>query len=479
MGNKLIGRKEEIEIFDKYCKSDKNELVAIYGRRRVGKTYLVRETIGDILDFSFTGLYKETSKNQRMLFQKEINNYTGRRDKTPANWYEVFDNLKAYLLSLDKEKVLIFLDELPWMDTPKSDFLSAFTYFWNNWGKEKVVIKLIVCGSATTWMVNKLIGDKGGLYGRVTRPIYLAPFTLAETEQFLNTIKKMDFGRKQVLDTYMILGGVPYYLDMLDRDLPLSINIDRLIFAENAPLRTEYEFIFRSLFNDSISYKKVIEALSTKLMGLQREEIAELCGFSGGELTNVLKNLDACDFIRSYSSPGKKERDRIYQLTDMYSLFYLRFVRGENGLDERYWTNLGNDGKKKAWEGYAFEQVCLHHIRQIKEKLGISGILSNVYAWSQKAYTDKNGTDWKGGQIDLIIDRNDGVMNLCEMKYSQDEYTIDKEYETTLRDRMSLFKNVQKSKKDLRCTFITLYGVKTNKYSGIVNNSLALDDLFR
>lgn len=479
MGNKFVGREEEIEIFDKYCKSDKNELVAIYGRRRVGKTYLVRETIGDILDFSFTGIYKESAKNQRMLFQKEINNYTKKKVKTPSDWYETFDNLKEYLLSLNKERVIIFIDELPWMDTPKSDFLNAFTYFWNNWGKEKVILKLIVCGSATTWMVNKLIGDKGGLYGRVTRPIYLAPFTLAETEKFLNTIKRMDFGRKQVLDTYMILGGIPYYLDMLDRDLPLSINIDRLLFAENAPLRTEYEFIFRSLFNDSVRYKKVIEALSTKLMGLQREEIAEICGFNGGELTNVLKNLNACDFIRSYSTIGKKERDKIYQLTDMYSLFYLRFVKGETGQDERYWTNLGSSGKKNAWEGYAFEQVCLHHIRQIKEKLGISGILSNVYAWSQKPFVDKDGTKWKGGQIDLIIDRNDSVMNLCEMKYSQDEYVIEKEYEKILSDRISLFKSVSKTKKDLRCTFVTLHGIKPNKHSGIVNNSVTLDDLFR
>lgn len=479
MKNKFIGRKDEIDTLEKYCVSEKNELVAIYGRRRVGKTYLVRETIGDTLDFSFTGMYKETAKNQRMVFQKELNNYTGKREKIPSNWYEAFDNLREYLLSTNKEKVLVFLDELPWMDTPKSDFLNAFTYFWNNWGKEKAVLKLIVCGSATTWMVNKLIGDKGGLYGRVTRPIYLAPFTLSETEQFLNIVKKMDFGRRQVLDTYMILGGIPYYLDMLDRDLPLSINIDRLIFADKAPLRTEYEFLFRSLFNDSISYMKVIEALSAKLIGLQREEIAEICGFSGGELTSVLNNLTACDFIRCYSSPGKKERDKMYQLTDMYSLFYLRFVSGESGQDERYWTNLGSSGKKNAWEGYAFEQVCLHHVSQIKEKLGISGILSNVYAWNKKAYTDKDGNKWKGGQIDLIIDRSDNVMNICEIKYSQDEYVIDKEYEETIRDRISLFKNTQKTKKDLKCTFITLYGVKSNKYSGIVNNSIILDDLFR
>lgn len=478
MERKLVGRLDEIDILNKYCTSEKNELVAIYGRRRVGKTYLVRETLGDRLDYDFTGMYKETSKNQRTQFQKEIDRRQGKRNKIPKDWFEAFDNLREYLLGLQKDMVVVFLDELPWMDTPKSNFLSAFSLFWNNWSQEKVILKLVVCGSSTTWMVDKLIGDKGGLYGRITRSIYLSPFSLYETGLFLNEVKKMGYGQKQVLDVYMILGGIPYYLDMLDKDLPLSINIDRLLFYENAPLRTEYEFLFRSLFKDSNSYKKVIEVLSTKLSGLSRDEISALSGVVGGDLTDVLKNLCACDFTRSYISPGKKERDKIYQLTDMYSLFYLRFIHNEKGQDENYWTNLGQSSKKTAWMGYAFEQVCLHHIRQIKHKLGISGILSNIYAWSKKPFEEPDGTAWKGGQIDLIIDRNDGVMNLCEMKYSADEFVINKEYEETIRNRIQLFKHVQKTKKDLRCTFVTLYGVKNNIYSNIVNNSITLDDLF-
>ncbi len=478
MEKRLVGRITEIDILKRYYNSEKNELIAVYGRRRVGKTYLVRETLGEIFDFSFTGMYQETAKNQRMQFQKEINRKRGIRTKTPVDWFEAFDNLHDYLLSLEKEKIVVFLDELPWMDTSKSNFLSAFSLFWNNWGQEKIILKLIVCGSATTWMVDKLIGDRGGLYGRITRPIYLAPFTLSETEAFLNEIKKMGYGRKQILDVYMILGGIPYYLDMLDKDLPLTINIDRLLFTENAPLRTEYEFLFRSLFKNSNHYRKVIEALSTRLTGLTREDISAICGFNGGELSEILKNLCACDFIRNYSSPGKKERDKIYQLTDMYSLFYLRFIHNEKGQDENFWTNLGQNGKKSSWSGYAFEQVCLHHIKQIKHKLGISGILSNTYAWSHKAFEDSNGTKWKGGQIDLIIDRNDNVMNLCEMKYSMDEYVISGDYEETIRSRMQLFKIVQKTKKDLRCTFVTVYGIKNNIHSGIVNNSVTLDDLF-
>lgn len=478
MDGKLIGRAEEINILKKCCESGKNELIAVYGRRRVGKTYLVRETLGDILDFSFTGMYKETAKNQRLLFQKEINNACGIRKKTPADWFEAFDNLREYLLSLQKDVVVVFLDELPWMDTPRSNFLSAFSLFWNNWGKEKVILKLVVCGSSTTWMVDKLIGDKGGLYGRITRSIYLAPFSLKETELFLNEVKKMDYGRKHILDVYMILGGIPYYLDMLDKDLPLSVNIDRMFFTEKAPLRTEYEFLFRSLFKGAGSYRKIIELLSTKLLGMTRDEISDSCGITGGELTEILHNLSACDFIREYSYPGKAVRDRLYQLTDMYSLFYLRFIHNESGHDESFWTHSGQSGKRNAWAGYAFEQVCLHHIKQIKQKLGISGVLSNVYSWNQKAFETADGTKWKGGQIDLIIERSDNVINLCEMKYSVDEYVIDGDYEELIRNRMQMYKAVQKTKKDLRCTFVTVYGVKKNSHSGIVNDSVVMDDLF-
>ena len=328
-------------------------------------------------------------------------------------------------------------------------------------------------------MVDKLIGDKGGLYGRISRPIYLMPFTLLETEQYLNRVKNMNYGYRQVLDTYMIFGGIPYYLDMLDHKLPLSANVDELFFSENAPLKMEYEFLFRSLFKNSVNYRKVIEKLAGKLKGLTRAEIEAGTKLTGGDLSKVLKNLNSCDFIRTYLEPNKKERDKIYQLTDMFSLFHIRFVQKNNGQDRHFWTNMSRTGKKNAWSGYAFEQVCLHHIEQIKDKLGISGILSNVYAWSTRPFTDISGNEWRGGQIDLIIDRSDHVMNLCEMKYAQDEYTIDKAYSDTLRQRIDLFRRMQKTKKDLRCTFVTMYGVRRNQYADIVDNEVTMMDLFR
>ena len=474
----LIGRLEEKDLLKKYYNSPKSEFIAVYGRRRVGKTYLIQETLGHLLDFEFSGLYQTSASIQREEFQKELNQRHNTEKATPKNWFDAFDNLREYLLTIRKDKVVVFLDELPWMDTKKSNFRTALASFWNKWGNNKPVLKLYVCGSATTWMVDKLIGDKGGLYGRITRPIYLAPFSLGETKQYLNTVKKMKYGDHQVLDAYMIFGGIPYYLDMFDNNLPLSVNVDKLLFAENAPLKSEYDFLFRSLFNDSINYRKVIELLSKKLEGMTREEILNQSGISGGELSRILSNLVSCDFIRSYAAPKKKERGQTYQLTDLFSLFYLRFLKPNPRSNEGYWTNLLNSGKKNAWSGYAFEQVCLHHINQIKVKLGIPGIACNIYAWKQKAYTDVDGNEWDGGQIDLIIDRSDRVINLCEMKYSNDEYSISKTYEETIRKRTSLFQHVEKTKKNFRITFITTYGVKKNEHSGIVDNEVILADLF-
>ena len=474
----FIGRDKEVAILEKYYASPKSEMVAVYGRRRVGKTYLIKETIGKYFDFDFIGMYKTPAKIQRELFQNQIKNLSHSDSKTPKDWYEAFDNLKKYLLSLGKNKVVVFLDELPWMDTANSNFLSAFSYFWNTWDSKKTLLKLFVCGSATTWMVDKLIGDQGGLYGRVSRPVYLAPFSLLETEEYLNNVKKMHFNRIQVLDTYMIFGGIPYYLDMLDNELPLSVNVDTLFFSEEAPLRAEYDFLFRSLFNRSVSYHKVVEFLANKLEGQTREDIMTACKIEGGELSTVLNSLNSCDFIRVYSYPYKKEKNRLYQLTDMFTLFYLRFVQRNNGQDTKFWTNSLRSGEYNAWSGYAFEQVCLHHINQIKEKLGIAGILSNVYAWREKPFVDKDGIKWNGGQIDLVIDREDKVINLCEMKYSVDEYSISEKYAERIRERTSLFKKTVKTKKALRITFITTHGVKEGKHNDVVDNQIIIDRLF-
>ena len=477
--SKMIGRKSEQSLISNYLASDKAELIAVYGRRRVGKTYLVKSTFDDQFDFSFTGMYNVTRAVHLSQFQKSLEKYSGQQVRRLKDWFEAFDALADYLETLQKDKVIVFLDEIPWMDTPKSNFLAAFSRFWNDWASTRQNIKLFVCGSATTWMLSKFIGDKGGIYGRVCRSIWLAPFTLGETEQFLKEIKGIEMSRHQLLHVYMIMGGIPYYLDMLVKGVPLTACIDDLFFKQGAPLRNEFDFLFRSLFKDSKIYRNIVELLATKLKGMTRQEILEALKLGeGGDLTDVLDNLLKCDFIRKYTAIGKTERDAMYQLTDLFSLFHIKFVANNNGQDEHLWSKLAGKGQMTSWSGYAFEQVCLHHLTQIKTALSIGGVICNVHSWSCKPFTDKNGTKWKGAQIDLLIDRADEVINICEIKYVSDKYEIDADYEERLRNRASLFRNVTKTKKALYHTFITTYGVSQNIHSGIVQSEVVMDQLF-
>lgn len=471
--DKIVGREAERKLLQRYQESEKSELVALYGRRRVGKTYLIRCTFRDEFDFSFTGMYETSKSLQLRRFAKQLG-----VDETPKDWFEAFDLLRDHLIALKKKTVTVFLDELPWMDTRNSHFLEAFSMFWNTWPMGTSLLKLYVCGSSTSWMLNKFIGDKGGLYGRTSRTIYLRPFTLRETGQYLTSVKNFTLTHRQILDIYMIMGGIPYYLDMLDPELSVNRNIDELFFASNAPLRAEYEFLFRSLFSNSDRYRKVVEILSQKLKGMTRKEILETLKSDGGSLSKVLEDLSACDFIRSYSAIGKKNKSCIYQLTDLFCLFHIRFVTNEREQDEHYWTNLP-EGMKNAWSGYAFEQVCLHHIPQIKNKLGISGVFSNVFSWNSGPFTDDDGTKWNGGQIDLLIDRRDDVINICEIKYSSEQYVITKDYEHHMMDRISLFRHCTHTRKSLVNTFITTYGVKKNIHSTSIQKEVTMDDLFK
>ncbi|MCI7806449.1 MAG: ATP-binding protein [Spirochaetales bacterium] len=471
--DKIVGREAERKLLQRYQESEKSELVALYGRRRVGKTYLIRCTFRDEFDFSFTGMYETSKTLQLRRFAKQLG-----VDETPKDWFEAFDLLRDHLIALKKKTVTVFLDELPWMDTRNSHFLEAFSMFWNTWPMGTSLLKLYVCGSSTSWMLNKFIGDKGGLYGRTSRTIYLRPFTLRETGQYLTSVKNFTLTHRQILDIYMIMGGIPYYLDMLDPELSVNRNIDELFFASNAPLRAEYEFLFRSLFSNSDRYRKVVEILSQKLKGMTRKEILETLKSDGGSLSKVLEDLSACDFIRSYSAIGKKNKSCIYQLTDLFCLFHIRFVTHEREQDEHYWTNLP-EGMKNAWSGYAFEQVCLHHIPQIKNKLGISGVFSNVFSWNSGPFTDDDGTKWNGGQIDLLIDRRDDVINICEIKYSSEQYVITKDYEHHMMDRISLFRHCTHTRKSLVNTFITTYGVKKNIHSTSIQKEVTMDDLFK
>lgn len=476
--NKLIGRKNEREQFDDIYATKKPALVAVYGRRRVGKTFLVRQHFNNNFDFSFTGNYQMSRQGQLSLFNQELRRFSRQDYPLVKDWFSAFEQLRQYLSSLDNERLVLFFDELPWMETPKSNFIQAFSYFWNTWASTRQGLKLFVCGSSSTWMMENLIGDKGGLYGRVTHTIYLAPFTLGETEAYLHA-NGIRWNRYQMLETYMIMGGIPFYLEMLKPKLTFDQNIDNLFFAANAPLRMEYGFLFRSLFNDAQLYRQVVETIAKHSQGMTRQQIKEELGMGdGGALTVVLENLVRCDFLRRYAAFGKSERNALYQLTDLFSLFHLRFVADNNGQDAQFWSNMRENPSRVAWRGYAFEQVCLHHIPQIKEAIGIKAVLSNVCSWSCPTFTDKDGNPWQGTQIDLLIDRRDQVINICEMKYANDVYIIDKDYEERLRRRLSTFQHLTRTRKALHLTFITTYGLSRNTHSGNVQTEVTMGDLF-
>lgn len=465
-------------LLDEIYESPKSEFVAVYGRRRIGKTYLVDKMFGDQYDFYMTGIYEGTRKEQLTNFAHQLEIYSKQQTcDIPKDWMEAFFMLRKYLATLNhKRRIVIFIDEMPWLDTHNSRFLKAFELFWNEWASKQDNLKLFVCGSATTWMTNTLLGNKGGLHNRVTRSIYLRPFNLAEVEEFLHT-RGFQLERFQIVELYMAMGGTPYYLDMMQRSLSLAQNIDLLFFSSNAPLRNEYAFLLKSLFKESTLYRKVVETLVKKMKGMTRQELLdELKVQDSGYVTNVLNDLCNCDFIRRYSAFEKTERGFMFQLTDLYSFFFLKFVKNYHGEDEHYWSHRQMD--ISSWEGYAFEQVCLHHIPQIKKKLGINGILTNVCTWSTRGGTNDHGEKQPGAQIDLIIDRSDKTINLCEMKFVNHPYVITPEYSEWMIRRRELFKQSTGTKKTLHLTMVTSFGIEHNAAWQNIQSEVLMDDLF-
>jgi AAA+ ATPase superfamily predicted ATPase len=469
----IIGRKEEQQILHSAVQSENSEFVAVYGRRRVGKTYLIRETFGYKFTFQHTGLAKGNTKEQLFSFAISLRDAGYDDCPIPKSWLEAFSLLSAYLKNSTDEKKIVFLDELPWMDTPRSNFISAFEHFWNGWASARKDIVLIICGSATSWIINKVINDHGGLHNRVTKQIALQPFTLKECEMFAKS-KGLEMSRYQLAECYMVFGGIPYYWSLLEKGLSLAQNIDKIIFAKNGKLSNEFNQLYASLFKSPEQYIDIVTALGKKKAGMTREEIiAATDKYSNGALSKVLDELEYCGFIRKYNGFDKKSKQAIYQLIDNYTLFYFKFIQQNENNDEHFWSASIDSAMHRAWSGLAFERLCMAHTQQIKVALGISGVLSNVYSWRKEADETSDGA-----QIDLLIDRNDQVINLCEMKYSLSEYAIDAEYEQKLRNKKSAFIDATNTRKAVHLTMVTTFGIKTNVHSGIVQNEITLEDLF-
>lgn len=470
----LIGREKETLLLRKLYESNKSEFIALYGRRRVGKTYLVKQLFGNEYAFQVTGMSNVGLQQQLSNFHIALTRFDSLIEDAPMpdNWFEAFQLLIKSLERNKQKRKVVFIDELPWLDTRKSGFISALEHFWNGWAFHRNDIFLIVCGSATSWIINQLINNHGGLHNRVTTRIYLQPFNLRETALFLKAIGG-NYDPHQILQLYMAIGGIPFYLERLNPGLSIAQNIDELFFSETGLLRTEFRNLYSSLFKSHDRHVAVIRALAGKGKGLTRKELVKATKLSdGGSLSRILEELTQCGFIKQYLPFGKKNRGSLYQLVDFYSLFYLKFVEGSKAEGAGAWLAQIDHPRWRSWSGYAFENVCLYHIDEIKKGLGIAGVYTEISSW-------KSDHSSKGAQIDLVIERRDRIINLCEIKFSEQEYSINKAYAGNLKNKINAFRNETKTRKSIFLTFITLYGLKQNQYSiNLVQNDLSVDRLF-
>lgn len=476
----IIGRKAEIEELNRLYNSGRPEFVAVYGRRRVGKTFLIKEALKDRITFQHTGVSpvdqdsgKNRMKTQLESFYYSLLNHGLEGIKTPQSWMEAFYQLEQLLQQIDDGgRQVVFLDELPWLDTPRSGFLPAFESFWNGWCSGRDNIMLVVCGSATSWILSNLARSKGGLYGRLTDEMKLSPFTLGECEEYFQH-EGIELSRYDIAQTFMVFGGIPYYISYFRKGLSFEANVDKILFGRSPRLKDEFNRLFGAIFANADDCKKVIRFLSTRNSGFTREEIARATGLPlGGGLSNTLASLAESDFIQKYNPYGESGKTERYKLTDNFCLFWLKYVES-NGKDGSFMTDNLTSDIMRSWRGVAFEQVCWQHIAQIRHALEIGGVKTSVSAWCVRGGGTKEGV-----QVDMLIVRNDNVVNLCEMKFAGSPYIIDKDEDARLRARIDALKATLSPKQTVHLTMVTTYGVAYGKYSGIVQKQVTLDDLF-
>lgn len=477
----IIGRNKEIAELNELYESNQAQLVAIYGRRRVGKTFLVDEALKGKITFRHAGLSPADDRGKKNMLKEQLKHFYNslllhgmKKSKCPSSWLDAFFLLESHLENIDRnERQVIFLDELPWMDTPRSGFLTAFEGFWNNWACHRDNIMVIVCGSANSWILNNLINNHGGLYNRTTYEIKLSPFTLDECEQFYNN-KGIRMSRYDIVQSNMILGGIPYYMGYFNKKNSLAQNVDDLFFSAQPKLRNEFDRLFASAFSNPEDMKRVVSVLSKRHGGFTRMEIMEKAGFQkGGKLTDVLNALIASDFISKYVPYGLGKKDVHYKLIDPFCLFYLKFVQDNDVLDTHFWMNNHSSQKIVSWRGLAFEDVCFRHISQIKKALGIGGVITSQSSWILRGTDETVGT-----QIDMLIQRKDNVMNMCEMKFYNDEFTINKDYHMLLTRRRNALSDTLQKRMSIHSTLITTYGLVHNEYRDDFLQVITIDSLF-
>lgn len=484
MEKAIIGRKKEKADLKKYISSEQSEFIVIYGRRRVGKTFLVKELFEGRFTFRITGKENARLGEQLINFSYALSDFF-QDERVPKNWMEAFRLLSKNIEKLSEGTKIIFIDELPWLDTQKSGFLSALEYFWNNWAYYRNDVKLIVCGSATSWMLKKLINSRGGLHNRVTHQILISPFCLEEVEHFFQS-KGFTYERPEIINSYMAVGGIAYYLSLFDKSKSVAENISNLCFTRGGELTDEFNRLYDSIFKKAENHITVINALSSVGKGMTRLELINKTRLpNNGNFTALLKELETCEFIRSYNPFGKEKKEKMFQLTDQFSLFYFHFMKDKGNFGRDYWLQKIGTPEYKTWAGYAFETVCLHHIEQIVNALGISGTFHSPCSWtyqpSDTTVKNENADDdlKTGGQIDLLIDRNDKTISVCEMKYAEGEYEITKAYANRVEQRLRTFRKVTNTKKSFSLVYVTPFGLLNNMYARKVSKQITADDLFK
>lgn len=479
MTEQLIGREAEQVILKKALESREAEMISVIGRRRVGKTFLVNHVYKKHIVFSISGTQNTPLKEQLGNFTYLLNEYAKTKIsyKTPASWQDAFQMLMTYLkekVGHSKKKAVVFFDELPWLATPKSGFLRSFSFFWNNWAVHQNIV-VVICGSAASWMIQKVVHHRGGLYNRITKRIFLEPFNLAEVEAYLKS-RNVHFDKYHIVQLYMAMGGIPHYLKEITKGKSATENINQICFSKGGLLRDEFLNLYPSLFAKAHHHIAVIRTLAKVKMGMPRQQILETTKIpKGGTIQRVLQELEQSGFITSYRPYKKKKKEKLYRLVDEYSLFYLQFIENNEFEGANTWNLLSQTPAVKAWSGYAFESICLKHLPQIKKALSIAGIQSTSYSFYKKGTKLEKGT-----QIDLVLDRSDQVINIFEIKFSNQLFTISKSYFENLSQKLEVFKTTTKTRKQLFLILITTFGLSENQYSsGIVARSLTLNDLFQ
>jgi hypothetical protein len=473
----IVGREKEIEKLNGLMNSGAPEFLAVYGRRRIGKTFLIREYFKSSIVLDFSGAFEAEYDLQLDNFFSEYTRWTKnkREQIPPKNWRTVFNYIADYLYSLSRRKrIVLFIDELPWLDTPRSGFVSALDYFWNQHGSKMKNLIFVVCGSSASWIHNKLIKSKGGLHNRLTARINLQPFTLKETELYIKKLK-IKLSRYQIVQLYMVMGGVPHYLKELTTGKSATQLIDEICFSPQGLLSDEYNQLYYSLFSDAENHTALIEALAAKPNGLVRGDLIKYSGVpDGGTFTRALTDLLDCGFISSFKPFKKKKKDTVYRLIDLYSLFYLKFIKGSVTSVNNQWQAVRNEGSFTAWSGYAFENIWMMHVSQILRALQIYGTSIDVSSWKFRG-----DETMPGAQIDLLIDRGDDVIHICEAKFSKNDYIITKNYAQDLRRKRSVFEYATKTKKLIVTTILTTYpAIKNQYYQDEIHSEVTLNDLF-